>query len=135
MKVLLFLTDKARPSSKWPHSVNSLPLAYDTGAKFNSRGLNAPWTISWTVQFRRHTSDSSSTETVRVSRSAPVATFDNACKNIALSTSVTAVNGTSEMHSFAHSTAFIPYVRVRASTAYLTCGTRRPQVLDFLPKY
>ena len=108
---------------------------YDTGAKFNSWGLNAPWTISWTVRFRRHTSDSSSIETVRVFISAPVATFDNVCKKLVRSTSVTAVNGTNEMQSFAHSTAFIPYARVRASSAYVTCGTRRPSFRSNLPIY
>ena len=69
-------------------------------------------------------------ETVRVFISAPAATFENACKNLARSTSVTAVNGTSEMHSFAHSTVFIPYVRVRASSAYVTCETRRQEVSE-----
>ena len=95
-------------------------LAYDTGAMFNSSGLKAPWTISWTVRLRRQTSDNSSTGTAKELISAPDAASDNAFRNLERSTSVTAVCGISETLSLTHSTAWARYARVSANRVYVT---------------
>lgn len=90
---------------------------YDTVTMRNSSGRRAPWTISWTVLLRRQTSDSSSIGCLRACTSSPDAAADNACKNLDLSKSVTAVDGISETLSFAHSRALTPYARVSANSA------------------
>lgn len=87
---------------------------------FNSRGLKAPWTISWTDLLRLQTSDNSSIGIIRLFIDAPDAASDKACKNLDLSTSVTALDGIKEMASFAHSNAFKPYARVIAISVYVT---------------
>ena len=90
-------------------------------AMFNSSGFKASWTMSWTVRLRLQTSESSSIGTIMVFMLTPDAASDNACKNLELSTSVTAVFGINETLFFAHSKACTPYARTRAISAYVTC--------------
>jgi len=102
-----------------------LLFPYDTVTKFNSSGLKAPWTISWTVLFRRQTSESSSTAPIRVLISTPDAASVSAWKIFVCSTSVTTVDGIKETLSLAHSNALAPYARVSASKAYVTWGKKK----------
>lgn len=82
-------------------------MYYTLWTIFNSRGFKASWTISWTVRFLRQTSESSSIGAITVLMLAPDAISDNVCKNLVLSTSVTAVFGINEMLPLAHSRAFV----------------------------
>lgn len=54
----------------------------------------------------------------------PEAASDNACRNLELSTSVTAVLGSKETLPLAHSKAFTLYARTRAISAYVTVSNR-----------
>lgn len=74
------------------------------------------------MRFLRQTSDNSSIGTSKELISAPDATSDNAWRNLDRSKSVAAVDGIKETLSFAHCSALIPYARVSASRAYVTCG-------------
>lgn len=58
--------------------------------------------------------------TIRALMSVPNAASDNACRNRVHSTSVTAVDGISEMPFLAHSNALTLYARVNANSAYAT---------------
>lgn len=122
-KIWIYYTNwfnrQMRAWEKWP--LHGISLHYDTGVIFNSSGLKAPWTISWTVRLRRQTSDSSSIGAARERISAPDAASVNACKNLEHSTSVSAVDGINWTPSLAHFNACTPNARVRASSAYVTC--------------
>lgn len=108
--------------AKWPIPVTlchpAFPFHWErAGTMLNSSGLRLPWTISWTFRFLRHTSDISSMGTIRELTSAPEAASDKAWRNLARSTSVTAVKGINETQLLAHSSAWAPYALVNASSA------------------